>query len=170
MLVIGGGIIGLEMATVYSTLGARIEVVEMLDRLMTGADHDLVRVWQKHNAKRFDKVMLKTKTVGVEAKPEGILVRFEGEQAPAEPQLYDLVLVAVGRVPNGRKIGAEAAGVAVDRPRLHRGRPADADQRAAHPRDRRHRRQPDARAQGGARGPRRGRSRARREGATSTRA
>ena len=113
MLVIGGGIIGLEMATVYSTLGARIEVVEMLDRLMTGADHDLVRVWQKHNAKRFDKVMLKTKTVGVEAKPEGILVRFEGEQAPSEPQLYDLVLVAVGRVPNGRKIGAEAAGVAV---------------------------------------------------------
>ena len=113
MLVIGGGIIGLEMATVYSTLGARIEVVEMLDRLMTGADHDLVRVWQKHNAKRFDKVMLKTKTVGVEAKPEGILVRFEGEQAPAEPQLYDLVLVAVGRSPNGRRIGAEAAGVAV---------------------------------------------------------
>ena len=113
MLVIGGGIIGLEMATVYSTLGARIEVVEMLDRLMTGADADLVRVWQKHNAKRFDKVMLKTKTVGVEAKPEGILVRFEGEQAPAEPQLYDLVLVAVGRAPNGRRIGAEAAGVAV---------------------------------------------------------
>ncbi len=69
---------------------------------MTGADRDLVRVWQKHNAKRFDKVMLKTKTVGVEAKPEGILVRFEGEQAPAEPQLYDLVLVAVGRSPNGR--------------------------------------------------------------------
>ena len=113
MLVIGGGIIGLEMATVYSTLGARIEVVEMLDRLMTGADHDLVRVWQKHNAKRFDKVMLKTKTVGVEAKPDGLLVRFEGEQSPAEPQLYDLVLVAVGRSPNGRQIGAEAAGVAV---------------------------------------------------------
>ncbi len=113
MLVIGGGIIGLEMATVYSTLGARIEVVEMLDVLMTGADRDLVRVWQKHNDKRFDKVMLKTKTVGVEAKPEGLLVRFEGEQAPAEPQLYDLVLVAVGRAPNGRKIGAEAAGVAV---------------------------------------------------------
>ncbi|MGZ8981440.1 MAG: dihydrolipoyl dehydrogenase [Burkholderiaceae bacterium] len=113
MLVIGGGIIGLEMATVYSTLGARIEVVEMLDVLMTGADRDLVRVWQKHNDKRFDKVMLKTKTVGVEAKPEGLLVRFEGEQAPAEPQLYDLVLVAVGRSPNGRKIGAEAAGVEV---------------------------------------------------------
>ena len=113
MLVIGGGIIGLEMATVYSTLGARIEVVEMLDVLMTGADRDLVRVWQKYNDKRFDKVMLKTKTVGVEARPEGLLVRFEGEQAPAEPQLYDLVLVAVGRSPNGRKIGADAAGVAV---------------------------------------------------------
>ncbi|HEU4621804.1 MAG TPA: dihydrolipoyl dehydrogenase [Burkholderiaceae bacterium] len=113
MLVIGGGIIGLEMATVYSTLGARIEVVEMMDGLMMGADRDLVTVWQKTNAKRFDKVMLKTKTVGVEAKPEGIVVRFEGEQAPAEPQTYDLVLVSVGRTPNGKKIGAENAGVAV---------------------------------------------------------
>jgi dihydrolipoamide dehydrogenase len=113
MLVIGGGIIGLEMATVYSTLGARIEVVEMLEGLMTGADRDLVRVWQKFNASTFDKVMLKTKTVGVEARPDGLLVRFEGEQAPAEPQLYDMVLVAVGRSPNGRKIAAEKAGVAV---------------------------------------------------------
>ena len=113
MLVIGGGIIGLEMATVYSTLGARIDVVEMMDGLMAGADRDLVKVWQKYNTGRFDKVMLKTKTVGVEAKPEGIAVRFEGEQAPAEPQLYDLVLVAVGRSPNGNKIGADNAGVAV---------------------------------------------------------
>jgi dihydrolipoamide dehydrogenase len=113
MLVIGGGIIGLEMATVYSSLGARIEVVEMLEGLMTGADRDLVRVWQKFNDKRFDKVMLKTKTVAVEAKPEGLLVRFEGAAAPAEPQLYDLVLLAVGRSPNGRKIGAEAVGVEV---------------------------------------------------------
>jgi dihydrolipoamide dehydrogenase len=114
MLVIGGGIIGLEMASVYSTLGARIEVVEMLDGLMTGADRDLVAVWQKFNAKRFDKVMLRTKTVAVEARKDGILVRFEGEQAPAEPQLYDLVLVSVGRSPNGRKIGAAKAGVAVN--------------------------------------------------------
>jgi dihydrolipoamide dehydrogenase len=114
MLVIGGGIIGLEMASVYSTLGARIEVVEMLDGLMTGADRDLVAVWQKFNAKRFDKVMLKTRTVAVEARNEGILVRFAGEQAPAEPQLYDLVLVSVGRSPNGKKIGAERAGVAVN--------------------------------------------------------
>ena len=113
MLVIGGGIIGLEMATVYSTLGASIDVVEMLDGLMQGADRDLVKVWDKMNKKRFDKVMLKTRTVGVEAKPDGIYVKFEGEQAPAEPQRYDLVLVSVGRVPNGKRIGAEKAGVAV---------------------------------------------------------
>jgi dihydrolipoamide dehydrogenase len=114
MLVIGGGIIGLEMATVYSTLGARIEVVEMLDGLMQGADRDLVAVWQKFNAKRFDKVMLKTKTVAVEALTEGIRVKFEGEQAPAEPQVYDLVLLGVGRSPNGKKIGADRAGILVD--------------------------------------------------------
>ncbi|MGY8524238.1 dihydrolipoyl dehydrogenase [Paracidovorax citrulli] len=113
MLVIGGGIIGLEMATVYSTLGASIDVVEMLDGLMQGADRDLVKVWEKMNKHRFDKVMLKTKTVGVEAKPDGVYVRFEGEQAPAEPQRYDLVLVSVGRAPNGKRIGAEKAGVAV---------------------------------------------------------
>jgi len=113
MLVVGGGIIGLEMASVYSTLGARIDVVEMLDGLMPGADRDLVAIWQKYNAKRFDRIMLRTKTVAVEAKPEGILARFEGEQAPPEPQLYDLVLVSVGRAPNGKKIGAENAGVQV---------------------------------------------------------
>jgi len=114
MLVIGGGIIGLEMATVYSTLGARIDVVEMLDGLMTGADRDLVKVWQRHNEKRFDRVMLRTKTVRAESLAEGIRVWFEGEGAPAEPQVYDLVLSAVGRAPNGRKIGAERAGIAVD--------------------------------------------------------
>ena len=114
MLVIGGGIIGLEMATVYSTLGARIDVVEMLDGLMQGADRDLVKVWQKHNAHRFDKVMLKCKTVGAEAKPDGIHVRFEGEGAPAEPQVYDLVLQAVGRKPNGAMIAADMAGVTVN--------------------------------------------------------
>ncbi|MBR0750810.1 dihydrolipoyl dehydrogenase [Bradyrhizobium jicamae] len=113
MLVIGGGIIGLEMATVYSTLGARIDVVEMLDGLMQGADRDLVKVWEKMNAKRFDKVMLKTKTVAGKATAAGIEVSFEGEQAPAGPQVYDLVLVAVGRSPNGKKIGAEKAGIAV---------------------------------------------------------
>ncbi|RQR53990.1 dihydrolipoyl dehydrogenase [Burkholderia sp. Bp9126] len=113
MLVIGGGIIGLEMATVYSTLGAEIDVVEMLDVLMNGADRDLVKVWEKYNAKRFGNVMLKTRTVGAEAKEDGIYVKFEGEKAPAEPQRYDLVLVAVGRSPNGKKIGADKAGVAV---------------------------------------------------------
>jgi dihydrolipoamide dehydrogenase len=113
MLIVGGGIIGLEMGTVYSTLGARLDVVEMLDGLMPGADRDLVKVWQKMNARRFDHVMLKTKTVGAEATADGILVRFEGEGAPVEPQLYDLVLQAVGRSPNGRKIAAEKAGVLV---------------------------------------------------------
>jgi dihydrolipoamide dehydrogenase len=113
MLILGGGIIGLEMGTVYSTLGARLDVVEMLDGLMQGADRDLVRVWQKMNTPRFDNIMLKTKTVGAEATKDGILVRFEGEQAPKEPQVYDLVLQAVGRSPNGKKIGADKAGVNV---------------------------------------------------------
>ncbi len=113
MLVIGGGIIGLEMATVYSALGSRLEVVEMLDGLMQGADRDLVKVWDKMNRHRFDKVMLKTKTVAVEARPDAVHVTFEGEQAPAGPQPYDLVLVAVGRSPNGGRIGAERAGIAV---------------------------------------------------------
>ncbi|MES2300002.1 MAG: dihydrolipoyl dehydrogenase [Pseudomonadota bacterium] len=116
MLVIGGGIIGLEMATVYSTLGARIDVVEMLDGLMQGADRDMVKVWQKFNEKRFDKIMTKTKTVAVEALPEGIKVTFEAAEAGAtapEPQLYDMVLVAVGRSPNGKKIAADKAGVVV---------------------------------------------------------
>jgi len=113
MLVVGGGIIGLEMATVYSTLGTRIDVVEMLDGLMQGADRDLVKVWEKVNAPRFGSVMLKTKTVGAKATKAGIEVKFEGEKAPSEPQLYDLVLVAVGRTPNGKKIAADKAGVAV---------------------------------------------------------
>jgi dihydrolipoamide dehydrogenase len=113
MLIIGGGIIGLEMGTVYSSLGARLDVVEMLDGLMPGADRDLVKVWQKFNEKRFDKVMLKTRTVSAEATTRGIVVGFEGEHAPAEPQVYDLVLSAVGRSPNGRRIGAENAGVQV---------------------------------------------------------
>src|SRR5512134_3345457 len=91
MLIIGGGIIGLKMGTVYSTLGARLDVVEMMDGLMLGADRDLVAVWQKFNAPRFDKVMLKTKTTKVEARSDAIQVRFEGEQAPPEPQAYDLV-------------------------------------------------------------------------------
>ncbi len=113
MLILGGGIIGLEMGSVYSSLGARLDVVEMMDGLMQGADRDLVKVWQKMNAPRFDNIMLKTKTVGAEATKEGIRVTFEGEAAPKEPQLYDLVLQAVGRTPNGKKIAAEKAGVTV---------------------------------------------------------
>ena len=113
MLVVGGGIIGLEMGTVYSTLGTRLDVVEMMDSLMLGADRDLVKVWQKLNAPRFDKIMLKTRTIGAEARKDGIWVKFEGEGAPDRPVRYDLVLQAVGRVPNGKKIGAEKAGVVV---------------------------------------------------------
>ena len=113
MLVLGGGIIGLEMGTVYSTLGTRLDVVEMLDGLMQGADRDLVKVWQKLNEYRFDNIMINTKTVAVEPKEDGIYVTFEGENAPKEPLRYDAVLVAAGRAPNGKLIGAEKAGVAV---------------------------------------------------------
>jgi dihydrolipoamide dehydrogenase len=114
MLVIGGGIIGLEMATVYSTLGARVDVVEMMDGLMMGADRDLVKVWQKFNEHRFDNIWLGTKTIGAEAKDDGIHVRFEGGKAPTESQCYDLVLQAVGRRPNGKAIGADQAGIEVN--------------------------------------------------------
>jgi dihydrolipoamide dehydrogenase len=115
MLVIGGGIIGLEMGTVYSTLGTRLDVVEMLDGLMPGADRDLVRVWQKMNERRFERVMLETRTVSAEAAPDGIRVGFEGKAAPAGGfERYDMVLSCVGRAPNGQRIGAEAAGVPVD--------------------------------------------------------
>jgi dihydrolipoamide dehydrogenase len=110
MLVIGGGIIGMEMGSVYSTLGARIDVVEMLDGLMLGADRDLVKVWEKRNAPRFDRIMLKTRTTKAVARDGGIRVEFD----QGEPADYDLVLVSVGRSPNGRKVGAENAGVAVD--------------------------------------------------------
>ena len=113
MLVIGGGIIGLEMATVYSTLGAKVDVVEMMDVLMQGPDRDAVKVWEKQNAKRFDKIMLKTKTVAVEAKDDGLYVKFEGEGISPEPVKYDMILQAAGRTPNGNKIGADKAGVAV---------------------------------------------------------
>src|SRR2546426_1875651 len=110
MLVIGGGIIGLEMGTVYSTLGARLDVVEMMDGLMLGADRDLVAVWQKFNAGRFDDVMLKTKTTQAEAAKDGIKIFFDGKDS----KTYDLVLVSVGRVPNGKRIGADRAGIQVD--------------------------------------------------------
>lgn len=113
LLIIGGGIIGLEMGTVYSSLGARLDVVEMQGALMQGVDRDLVGVWQKINSHRFDRVMLQTKTVSAQATADGIAVSFDGPSAPQEPQVYDLVLQAVGRSPNGRKIGAEQAGIQV---------------------------------------------------------
>jgi dihydrolipoamide dehydrogenase len=109
LLIIGGGIIGLEMGTVYSTLGTRLDVVEMMDGLMLGADRDLVAVWQKFNARRFDNVMLKSKTTNVEPGKDGLRVSFEDKSA----QVYDAILVSVGRVPNGKRIGADKAGVAV---------------------------------------------------------
>jgi dihydrolipoamide dehydrogenase len=115
MLIVGGGIIGLEMGTVYSTLGARLDVVEMLDGLMQGADRDLVKVWEKMNKHRFDNIMLKTKTVGAEAKKDGIYVTFQAADGSGAPKVerYDMVLQAVGRTPNGKKIAAGKAGVAV---------------------------------------------------------
>ncbi|MBK8894477.1 dihydrolipoyl dehydrogenase [Propionivibrio sp.] len=113
MLVIGGGIIGLEMATVYSLLGTRVDVVEMLDSLMQGPDRDAVKVWEKQNLHRFDKVMLKTKTVAVEVKDEGLLVKFEADGVSPEPTMYDMILQAPGRSPNGGKIAADKAGVTV---------------------------------------------------------
>ncbi len=113
MLVIGGGIIGLEMATVYSALGALIDVVEMQDSLMPGPDRDLVGIWEKQNRHRFDDIMLKTRTVAVDARDDGLWVRFEGEDAPAEARRYDMILQAAGRKPNGMGIDADKAGISV---------------------------------------------------------
>lgn len=113
MLVIGGGIIGLEMATVYSTLGSRIDVVEMLDGLMPGADRDLVKIWEKANAKQFDRILLNSKVTAAAAQNDGIAVTIEVGGTPST-YLYDMALVATGRRPNGRTIGAEAAGVTID--------------------------------------------------------
>ena len=113
MLIIGGGIIGLEMGTVYDALGSQVSVVELTDGLIQGCDRDIVRPLQKRMEKRFEAIMLNTKVTKVEAKKEGIVVSFEGEKAP-EPQMYDRVLVSVGRKPNGQLIKAEKAGVHVD--------------------------------------------------------
>ena len=125
MLVIGGGIIGLEMGTVYDALGSKVSVVEFTDGLIQGCDRDLVRPLQKRMEKRFEAIMLSTKVSKMEAKADGIHVSFEGQgidsvqgtdkdQAPKEPQIYDRVLVSIGRYPNGKKIGADHAGVNVD--------------------------------------------------------
>jgi dihydrolipoamide dehydrogenase len=113
LLVVGGGIIGLEMATVYSELGSKITVVELLDQLIPGADKDLVNPLFKRISKRYEAIYLTTKVTQVDAEPDGLKVHFEGAKAP-ETATFDQVLVAVGRRPNGRAIGAENAGVAVD--------------------------------------------------------
>lgn len=113
MLVVGGGIIGLEMAEVYSTLGSKITVVELGDGLIPGADRDVVKVLENRIKKRYEAIYTKTKCAKVEAKADGLYVTFEGPSAPAEPQRFDKILVAAGRRPNGKTIGAEAAGVIV---------------------------------------------------------
>ncbi len=115
MLVIGGGIIGLEMATVYSALGSKITVVEMLPNLVAGADKDIVKPLTNRIKKRYEDILMETRVTAVEATNAGMKVSFEGKQAPEKPQVYDRVLVAVGRTPNGKQIGAENAGVAVDK-------------------------------------------------------
>ena len=125
LLVIGGGIIGLEMATVYCELGSKVTVVELLDELMVGADRDIVKPLQQRISKQYENIYLGTKVVAVEAQPDGLHVQFEGGSAPASER-FDRVLVAVGRNPNGRGIGAAAAGIQVD----ERGFiPVDAQQR-----------------------------------------
>ena len=113
LLVMGGGIIGLEMGTVYESLGSEVDVVEMFDQLIPAADADMVRIYTKANKKRFN-LMLSTKVTAVEAKDDGIYVSVEGKKAPTDPIRYDAVLVAIGRAPNGLMIGAEGAGINVD--------------------------------------------------------
>ena len=114
MLVIGGGIIGLEMACVYDALGAKVSVVEFADGLIPAADRDIVKPLHKRIEKRYEAIMLKTKVTKLEARANGLLAMFEGENAPKEPQMYDMVLLAVGRRPNGKEIAADKAGVIVN--------------------------------------------------------
>ncbi|MDR3477937.1 MAG: dihydrolipoyl dehydrogenase [Gammaproteobacteria bacterium] len=114
MLVIGGGIIGLEMATVYEALGAEITIVELMDQIIPGCDKDLVMPLYKRIQKRYQNILLKTKVTKVEAKKDGLYVTFEGENAPEKPEKFDRILCAVGRIPNGKQIAADKAGVNVD--------------------------------------------------------
>ena len=114
MLVLGGGIIGLEMGTVYSSLGSKVSVVEFADQLVPAADKDIVKIYTKYNKPRFESVMLSTKVVAVDAKDDGLYVTFEGKNAPEGQVRYDKILVAVGRKPNGHLVAADKAGVNVD--------------------------------------------------------
>lgn len=114
MLVVGGGIIGMEMATVYAALGTKINVVELTEFILPGVDKDIATPLHKMVKGRYENIWLKTKVVGAEAKKDGIWVTFEGENAPKEPQRFDKVLMSVGRTPNGKLIDADKAGVNVD--------------------------------------------------------
>jgi len=114
LLVIGGGIIGLEMATVYNALGSKITIVEMLDSLMAGADRDIVRPFQKRISKQYEHIWLETKVTKVDALKKGLKVHFEGKNAPEKPKMFDRILSSVGRTPNGFSIAAQKAGVTVD--------------------------------------------------------
>ena len=113
LLILGGGIIGLEMATVYHELGAKVTIAELMDQLIPGADKDLISPLAKRVARQYENIYLKTKVTGVEARPEGLVVSFDGPKAPATGT-FDRMLVAVGRSPNGKLIGAENAGITVD--------------------------------------------------------
>jgi dihydrolipoamide dehydrogenase len=114
MLVIGGGIIGMEMATVYHALGSKITVVELMDGLLGNVDKDIAAPLYKRTQKQYENILLETKVTKVDAKPEGLFVTFEGKNAPKTPEKFDMILSAVGRVPNGKNISAEKAGIHVD--------------------------------------------------------
>ena len=164
LLVIGGGIIGLEMACVYDALGSKVTVVELLDQLIPGCDPDLVEPLRKRISARYEAIHLGTQVTSVEASEDGLRVEIAG----VGTQMFDQILVAVGRTPNGQAIDAEAAGVTVDERGFIARRRPDAHQRRGDLRDRRHRRRPDARPQGVARGQggRRGDRRAQRPSST----
>ncbi len=148
---IGGGIIGLEMASVYEALGSKVTVVELTDQLIPGCDPDLVKPLAKRVGDRYEAIHLNTKVASAEAGDDGIKVSFEGDDAP-DDATFDRVLVAVGRRANGDLLDLEATGVEVDdRGEIH-GRPRPPNQRLAHLRDRRHHRRADARPQGDPRG------------------
>ena len=157
LLVLGGGIIGLEMATVYHALGVKVTIVELMDQIIPGADKDIVTPLMKRIEKRYEKILLKTKVTAVAAKADGLHVTFEGPNGTSN-DTFDRLLVAVGRRPNGKMVGAEAAGVAVDERGFINGRQADAHQHLAYLCDRRRGRPAHARPQGGPRGQGRGRS------------
>ena len=162
LLVIGGGIIGLELATVYDALGAKVTVVELLDRLMTGTDADLVKVLERHVRRRYEAILVGTKVEKVEAGADGLTATLRGSASKDKeplPERFDILVAGIGRRPSGDSIGVDTAGVKILERGFISGRPPAAHQRGAHLRDRRPGRGADARAQGVAPGQDRGRSR-----------